>query len=552
MPRMMGKHALLQALQTEGVRYIFGNPGTSESGLMATLGDYPDIHYILALQEGVAMGMADGYACASGTVPFVNLHIETGLANGISLLHHAWDGGTPLVLSAGNKDIRRLSDGRSNLVEMVRQFTKWSAEITHAEQIPKVVRRAFREARTPPTGPAFIAFAANAFEQEADATLDLPDRLYTRIGPDDAALSDAVQLLLNARHPVIIVGDRTAQSGAQHEATQLAEMIGARVYTMSYAQMSFPTGHPQFLGRINPALPAGRGRLTPADVVVAVGANLFGGFFYSSEPPLNPSTSLIHIDSAVQEIGKGERTTVGICADPRLALSELCARLHHSMASGAQTESQQRCDTIRREHEQLRENWQLRVRQRWNSDPMAPERMMTELARALPPDAIVVDDSLSNKEAVHAAMKFNEPGSLYGERMGAIGWGMGAALGVKLARPTRPVIGIVGDGSAMMTVQALWTAANYDIPVVYVVCNNRSYRILKQNMNIFKELLGQRIPDEYLGMDFALPLNLAAMAEAMGVAGSQIKDPLQLGPAVQKAIAAQRPTVLDVVIDGAL
>ena len=148
MPLMTGKQALMEMLRAEGVRYIFGNPGTSESAIMSSLSAYPDIRYVLVTQEGVAMGMADGFSSATGVPSLVNLHIETGLANGISLLHHAMDGGVPLVLTAGNKDIRKFNEGRSDLVEMVRQFTKWSGEVTHAEQMPGMVRRGLQRGQS--------------------------------------------------------------------------------------------------------------------------------------------------------------------------------------------------------------------------------------------------------------------------------------------------------------------------------------------------------------------------------------------------------------------
>ena len=153
MTRMTGRRAMLEMLRAEGVEYIFGNPGTSESPIMHELESFPELKYVLVLQEGVAVGMADAYARATGRPAFVNLHIETGLANGISLLHNAYAGGTPLVLSAGNKDIRELAHGRTDLAEMVRPFTKWTAEVTHPDQVPFVMRRAFNEAKTPPTGP---------------------------------------------------------------------------------------------------------------------------------------------------------------------------------------------------------------------------------------------------------------------------------------------------------------------------------------------------------------------------------------------------------------
>ena len=150
-------------------------------------------------------------------------------------------------------------------------------------------------------------------------------------------------------------------------------------------------------------------------------------------------------------------------------------------------------------------------------------------------------------------MEFNRADSIFGERIGAIGWGMGAAMGVKLADARRPVVAVVGDGSAMMTVQALWTAANENIPVVYLICNNRSYRILKLNMDIYKtQVLGEDRPQEYPGMDFPLPLNIAGIANAIGVYGQTIEDPAELGPAIRQGLESGRPAVLDVVIDGSV
>jgi benzoylformate decarboxylase len=553
MPLMTGKRALMEMLKAEGVRYIFGNPGTSESAIMSSLPDYPDLEYMLVTQEGVAMGMADGYATARGAPALVNLHIETGLANGISLLHHAMDGGTPLVLTSGNKDIRKLAEGRSDLVEMVRQFTKWSAEVTHPEQVPGVIRRAFTEAQTPPTGPTYVSFAANALEDSADVEIAVSMPGHHRTLPDPVGVEAAAELLANAANPVMFTGDRLAQSGGTDAAVLLAELCGATVYTTSYARMNFPPRHPQFMGRINPALPVWRAELAKADVVLAVGTDVFSGFFYFSGSVLSGQTSLVHVDSAPRAVGRSEPTRVGIIADPRSALENLHDAVQQRM-SGAQRESaRQRVKDLSGRKAALRDRWDSRLKETWNNRPMSTERMMTEVGKAIPSDAIVVDDSISSKDALHAAIEFNRPDSIFGERIGAIGWGMGAAMGVKLAHPNRPVIGVVGDGSAMMTVQGLWTAANSNIPVVYLVCNNRSYRILKLNMNIYKsEVLDEAAPDSYVGMDFPIPLDLAAMANACGVYGRTIEDPEEIAPAVETALASGRPALLDVVIDGAV
>lgn len=553
MPLMTGKQALMEMLRAEGVRYIFGNPGTSESAIMSSLSAFPDIKYVLVTQEGVAMGMADGYSSATGTPSLVNLHIETGLANGISLLHHAMDGGVPLVLTAGNKDIRKFYEGRSDLVAMVRQFTKWSGEVTHGEQMPGMVRRAFNEARTPPTGPTFVDFAANALEDSAEMEIVPSSKGYFRLSPDPAAVQDAGRMLANSERPIMLVGDRLAQSGGVGPAVRLAESTGARVYAVSLARMNFPSSHPQFLGRINPVLPASRELMSTADVVLAVGTNVFSGFFYFSGRSLAASTRLIHVDSAYREVGKSEPTDVGIVADPKTAIELLTDAVLDDMSNEQRETARLRAVAVSEEKSASRAAWEARLRQRWNQRPMATERMMTELARGMPGDAIIVDDAISSKDALHGAVEFNEADSIFGERIGAIGWGMGGAMGVKLAHPERPVIAVVGDGSAMMTVQALWTAANENIPVVYLICNNRSYRVLKVNMDIYKtQVLGEPRSDEYIGMDFPLPLNIAGIANAIGVHGRTIDDPAELAPAIEQAMESGRPAVLDVVIDGSV
>ena len=554
MPKMTGKRALMEMLRAEGVDYIFGNPGTSEGPIIDELENYPDIRYMLAVQEGAAMGMADAYARYRGEPAFVNLHIETGLANGVSLLANAAEGNTPLILTSANKDIRKLAEGRTDLVEMVSQFCKWSAEVTHAEQVPSVMRRAFIEAKTHPMGPVYVAFSANALDDEADVEIVPSHKTYSRVAPDAGAIQEAAEILANAENPVIIVGDRVGQSAASAEAVRLAKTLGAKVYASHYSQVNFPTSHPQFLGLASPGMPAGNALLEGADAVVAVGTPVFPGYFYFSGRALNPETQLIHIDSDATQIGRTEPTHVGIIADARTALAALAQELELRMSGAAKEAAKGRATSVAEEKVEQAAAWQARLGARHDISPMSTERMMTEIADALPDDAIVVDDSVTTRASIFGALEFEEPGSLLGITGGALGWGMGGTMGVKLANPDRPVVGIIGDGSAMMTVQALWTAANSDIPVVYVICNNRAYRVLKLNMNIYKsEILGQQNPEsKYIAMDFATPFDIAAVAQAMGVFGRKVEDPAEIGPALREALALGKPAVLDVSIDGAV
>ena len=555
MTRMTGKHALIQMLQAEGVKYIFGNPGTSESPIMNALESYPDLQYVLVLQEGVAMGMADAYGRATGQPAFVNLHIETGLANGISLLHNAAEGGAPLVLTAGNKDSRELAHGRTDLVGMVRQFTKWSGEVTRPEQIPYAIRRAFNEARTPPSGPTFLAFSADGLDDEADVDIRPSSPGPLRAAPDLKAIQDAARLLSSATTPMILVGDRSAASGGSAEAVRLAELIGARVYSPFYSEMGFPTNHPQYLGNLRLGLASGKQELSKGDVVLAVG-RISSGYYMLSEPELayfGADSSLIHLDSDARELGKSQTTEVAILADPKLALAQLVEAVDAEMGNSDRQQARERSQSIGSEKASLTACREQRVRERWDQAPMTPERMMCEVARVLPADTVVADDAVTSSPALQHALAFDRPGSIYGGRGGAIGWGIGGGLGLKLAFPDRPVVAFVGDGSAMMTVQGLWTAANENLPVVYVVCNNGAYRILKLNMDAYRKLVHEEsTPSRYLGMDFALPLDLAGMARAQGVFGQRIEDPNKIGPAVSTALESGKPALLDVVIDGSL
>ena len=555
MTRMTGRRAMLEMLRAEGVEYIFGNPGTSESPIMHELESFPEFKYVLVLQEGVAVGMADAYARATGRPAFVNLHIETGLANGISLLHNAYAGGTPLVLSAGNKDIRELAHGRTDLAEMVRPFTKWTAEVTHPDQVPFVMRRAFNEAKTPPTGPTFVAFSANALDDEGDVEIAPSPAGYVRSAPEPEGVERAAELLGAASSPVMIVGDRVGESAGAEAAVRVAEMLGAPVYASSYSGMNFPTGHPHFGGSIRLGFSETTEMLSSADAALVVG-RLASGSYMFSEPVLRfigPGTKLVHVDSDPAEVGATQPTDVGIAADPAVTLVRLAEALDAAMSGSAKEAAKGRCASLAEARLKMDAERDRRVRHGWDGSPMPPSRMMAEVASALPPETIVIDDAVTTRDALFDSMDFDTPGSVYGGRGGALGWGVGAAMGVKLANPDRPVVAVVGDGSAMMTVQGFWTAANEGVPVVYVVCNNRSYRILKLNLDKYRSsVLDAEGESRYLGMDFPIALDIAGMARSMGVDARTIEDPSEVAPATRAALESGRPAVLDIVIDGSV
>ncbi|MBM3959956.1 MAG: thiamine pyrophosphate-binding protein [SAR202 cluster bacterium] len=554
MTRLSGKKAFLEMLRAEGVRHIFGNPGTSESPFMDAFEDYPDLRYILTLQEGVAVGMADGYARMTGRAAFVQLHIDSGLANGISLMIDARNDGTPMVVVSGNYDTRKLAEHRANLPELVRPVTKWSVEVTHPDQIPSVMRRAFNEANSEPKGPVYVALASNALDGEADMNLIASRPMYTSGAPDPDGLVRVVEALLGSEHTMMLLGNRVARANAVPEAVRLAELLGVPVYTTRGSDSSFRADHPQYMGMLAPRRREHRRLMDSVDVLLAVGADVFADIFYFSDVLMPRTARVIHIDSQPGAVGKSEPTEIGILASPKLALGALADAIEASMTSAMRAAAGERAAEAAAARTRARAEFEAAAKKRWENRPMTAERLMSEVAGALPPGTVVIDDSSSHRAAFAHYMQSLAPDELVSKRSGSIGWGLGATLGVKLARPDRPVLGVLGDGGAMMTVQGLWTAANERIPAVMVVMNNGSYRVLKTNTDIYRrDVLKQTEPSpRYLYMDFPTPFDLSLIARGMGVQGERITDPEDVVPALRRAFDSGKPTLLDVAIDGSV
>ena len=552
---MTGKQALLEMLKAEGVEYIFGNPGTSEGPIIDMLGDYPEFRYILTLQESVAMGMGEAYARATGRASFVSLHVDSGLANGIALMLDALNTGTPMVITSANYDARKVNETMTDLANLVRPVTKWSVELTLPDQIPSVMRRAFNEANSHPKGPVYVGFSSNALEGMAEMNIAPSRPVYDDSRPSAEGIAEAASLLLNASRPMMLVGDRVAEDGALDEAVDVAELLGLPVYQARGAEVAFPTTHEQFLGAMSLRVTEQREALQRVDLVLAVGSDPFEELFYWGDVILPADAKLIHIDPSPGQIGRSEPTDVGIVSHCRPGLADLAAALRERLSPGDFAEIQERKQAVAAEKRSNRAAFEESVAEKWDHKPMTPARMMAELAAAIPENAVVVDDSISNRGAMRHYFQGQRPGDLRGYRGQSIGGGMGTTMGTQCAYPDRPVFGVIGDGSAMMTIQGLWTAANDNIPCVFVICNNGMYRVLKTNFNVYqKDVLG--LPEtsggQLLYSDFGTPFDMAAIANSMGVHGERITDPAEIKPAVDRAVASGKPALLDMVIDGAL
>jgi benzoylformate decarboxylase len=546
------RFGLLDMLVSQGVRYVFGNPGTTELPLMDAIQDYPQLQYILALQEATCVAMADGYARAAGQPGFVNLHVTGGIVNGLSILYDAFRGGTPLVVTAGQSDSRmHLAEPVlfSDMATLCRQYTKWSAEVHHSRDVPVALRRAFRTAMTPPTGPVFLSLPMNVLDEVDDLDLTPTSPLYTRLHPDTEGLEKAAELLAGAQSPLLLVGDRIAQSGAVAQAVNIAETLDSAVMALSFSEVNFPTDHPLFSGVLDPDSSRARDLLARHDVILAVGCALFQQFVYSPLA-LNEKTQIVHLDISAWEIEKNIPISVGVWGDIRLGLESLQEKLKQRQ-NPKNPPGQKRMVQMGALKAQARAGFIEKTRQNWDQNPMDPARLFLEMKEVLPEGTIIASEAITSTVPLFRAMDFKEPGSFFSLRGGALGWGIGGALGIKLAKPDRPVVAVIGDGSALYSIQGLWTAVQYNLPVTYVICNNRSYRILKHFMaNYYLPIQGLKDRrSAYTGMNFSdHPLDCAALARGFGLQGFSVKKPDDLKPCLAEALSLGKPALVDVPI----
>lgn len=553
MPKLSARFAFIEQLLAEGVTHVFGNPGTTEQGFQDALQEYPQLQYVLALQESVAIGAADGFARASGKPAFVQLHIMPGLGNAMGMLYNSFRMRTPMVIYAGQHPQRGSSQEpilAGDLVRLAQPVTKWAVEVQDANEVPLLLRRAFKTAMEPPRGPVLVSVPTNVMDEESESQITASMPAETSVHPAPAIIERIAGELLAARSPVIICGDGVAVNGGQAELVQLAEALGARVHSSFAAELPFPSAHPLYAGLLNVvSTPALRGQLSSADVIFAVGTPVLPLLFPMEESPFPEGAKVIHIDLEAWEIGKNWPVEIGVMADPRLAMADILKALKRMMTDAQRDAAAQRAAAVETMNGQLLQGLEGAARARWDTTPMSAGRLMAELADAILPDTLLFDESITSGGYLMRYLRFPDTGRHYRAIGGGLGPGMPNPIGMKLARPDRPVLSVIGDGAALYTIQALWTAAHHKIPVTWVVANNRSYRILKLNM---LEYLGEGAAGRrFVEMDMTEPeLDFSRIASAFGVKGTRVEHGDQVGAAVREAQRSGEPCLIDAVIDG--
>jgi len=551
-PVMSGKRAFLELLKQEGVDILFGNPGTTELPLMDALAVENDLRYVLGLQEAAVMAMADGYAQASGKLAVVNLHVAPGLGNSMGMLYDAQKAASPILVTAGQQDLEFAATEPilwADLATLARPFVKWAAEVQRLPDLPRLVHRAAKTALAPPSGPVFLSLPGDIMKNEAELDLMTPTRVAPRLRGDAAAIAEAAALLAKAERPVIIAGDAVAQSRAHGDLIELAELVGAPVYTEFVpSTASFPSSHPLFRGAMVRTAPGVRTVLDQHDLLFSVGGDLFTLSLPSTVDPMPPGMPLIHLDIDPWEIGKNYPASVAILGDPKATLPDLTVATRDRMTSGARAAARQRMQGAGDAARADRETLVAKARSLAGRTPIQPLALLHALGEMLPKDAIVVEEALSSAPGIRQLIRSDDPQSYFGLRGGGIGWGLPAAIGVKLAVPDRPVVALIGDGSAMYTCQALWTAARYRIGVVFVILNNKSYRILKQRVQALRghaEQVGR-----YVGMELLDPaIDFVGLARALGIAAERAATIHEATDLVAKGLAGNGSILIDVELD---
>jgi thiamine pyrophosphate-dependent acetolactate synthase large subunit-like protein len=555
--RLSGKRALLEQLIADGVRHIFGNPGTTEQGFMDILQDYPQVEFMLALHEGVAMSMADTYARVTRRPAFVEVHIAPGLGNALGMMHNARIGKTPLVVYAGQSPSNVLLQEphlSGPLVDMARPIAKWAVQVEHAHDVPRALRRAFKIAAEPPQGPVFLALPMDVLDAEAE--VEIAPTTYTnwRTRPNVDGLAELADMLVKAEHPMLMVGDSVNLAEAQTEVARVAELLGAPMFECYASEFNVPACHPLYLGSVDFVSPKNiRSTLADCDVLFVVGAPVFQLIFPEPEQPvLGPETKLVQLDCFTHELGKNVRPEIALLGDPKAGLAELAEMIIERQTGAARETAVERRKRAEARVAQVNERYWAQARKNWDSTPISGPRLMHEIKQVLPPNALVFSEGVTNGKHVEMAVAPDAPGQLVKVRGGGIGPGLPGALGAALACPDRKVVGICSDGAAMYSITALWTAAHHRIPVTYVMLSNRAYRILKLNM---LEYLGPSSKDrEFVAMDLTEPeLRFDRLAEAMGVPSKRVERPEELPAALEQAVGHRGgPYLLDVVLESPL
>jgi len=511
--------ATLELLRAFGMTTVFGNPGSTELPLFR---DFPDdFRYILGLQESIVLGMADGYAQATGNAALVNLHSAAGVGHALGNLFTAYKNQTPMVVTAGQQARSILPYEpflfAERATEFPRPYVKWAIEPARAEDVPAAIARAYYIAMEPPCGPTFVSIPVDDWEVPCAPLA--ARKLIARNPGDRQALAEVAQALAGARRPAFVLGAGIGRDGAWDEAIALAEHHAASVWAAPFAAREvFPENHPLFAGFLLPARDAIVRDLTGYDVVVVIGGPLS---LYHTEgfgPHVPDGVKLFLIVDNIAHAAWAPAGTA-VVANAKLALAELLRDA---------TPVQRTPPAPRPAPPPV------------SGSVLTDGYLLQQIARLRPEGSIIVEEAPSSRGAMHDYLPIVRAGGFHTCASGGLGHGLPAAVGVALAHPGERIIAIIGDGSSMYAIQALWSAAELDLPISFIIVNNGRYEALVSFGRHFG--LQKTVGTELAGLDFC------HLAKGMGVSSVRVEEPEKLDDALRASFRSASPSLIEVCV----
>lgn len=550
-----GNQKIIEQFLADGMDHMFGNPGTVEQGFLDVVEEYPDMKYILTLQESIAVMMADGYARSTQKPTLVQLHSSPGIGNAVGALYQAKRGHAPLVVigsDAGTQYINMDAQMANDLVAMMAPVTKYSTLVHSSKSLLRTLRRAIKIASTPPMGPVYVCLPMDVLDEINDEEV-IPTHIpSTRVAPSAVLIDEMAEALVQAAKPMIFVGDGIAYSDAIPELTSVAELLGAEVYGVEFGDLVMDNSHPLYQGSTGHMFGEySKPITTKGDVNLIVGTYMVPEVFPDLGDIYAPESKVIHIDLNAYEIAKNHRVDIGVVGDPQQSLAALFTALKEKMTVDQRQKSLERVNEITK-RKALKVAAELeKDREQIGKQPLQMSQFAKVLAEKLPSDAIIFDEALTSSPAMTRYVTPKLAGHYFVTRGGSLGVGFPGAIGAKLSKPNKTVVGFSGDGGSMYTIQALWSAVRHHTGAKFVVCNNGSYKLLQLNIDVYwkeREIPSHKHP---LSFDLSYPaIRFDLLAQSMGVEAVRVEREEDIAPAIERMLADDKPFLIDLVLEG--
>lgn len=555
MPVKKGRQAIIEQFLADGIDHMFGNPGTVEQGFLDALKDYPEMKYILTLQESVAVTIADGYARKTQKPALVQLHSSPGIGNAVGALYQAKRGHAPLVVIGGDAGLRYMNmDAQmaADLIAMMEPVTKHAEMVLDSRSLLRTLRRAIKIAATPPMGPVYICLPMDVLDEINEETVFPTSLPSTRSVPEASVVENTAAMLLDAKNPVIYMGDGVAWSQGTGELTKVAELLGADVYGVDSGDLNMDTTHPLYRGVTGHMFgPHSLPIFKSGDANLVVGTYITPEVFPELGDVFDSKAKVIHFDLNSYEIAKNHRVDLGVVCDPKLSLAALAEAVEKKISPDRKKISAEKIKKRTAEKADNLETERKTDAGHIGKTPLHMAEFARVLAEKLPDDAIIFDEALTNSPALTRYIPPRKPGCYFSTRGGSLGVGITGAIGMKIAAPGKTVVGFTGDGGSMYTIQALWSAARHNTGAKFVVCNNGSYRLLQLNVSNYWETNKIESHDFPLCFDLSEPrIRFDLLANAMGVEAVRVAKPEEIGPAIKRMLADDKPFLIDLMLEG--